>query len=139
MFDFTAWVDMTRQIPQEHIKEALEAVVERHRTLQREPEILAQEVQAATLWHERLDAQADGDGLRPWVKPTDKFDAYPPGHRTEHSGEEWVADGDRVVCGEPGVDPAWIPAVVFDARLAEGDPVPSSATDGEFTEEATDE
>lgn len=109
MFDYETWVSMTQNIPKDRMADALRAVVERHRYFEREPEILAQEIQAATLWHERLDAQANADGPQPWVQPTDKFDAYPPDWRVLHGGGEWVAVSDRVVCGEPGVASEWVP------------------------------
>lgn len=115
MFDYETWLSMTQEIPKDRMADALRAVVDRHRYFEREPEILAQEIQAATLWHERLDTQADADGPHPWVQPTGKFDSYPPNWRVLHGGEEWVAVSDRVVCGEPGVASEWVPAQDVDA------------------------
>lgn len=106
VFDFDAWAEATKKIPKEHIAAALNAVVDRKKAIDLEPQVFAQRNEAATIYHSAAPHE-EHDGVIVWVEPIANFAAYPTGFEVWHLDKKWVNVSQDVATGEPGVDPAW--------------------------------
>lgn len=106
-FNFQEWSEKTRQIPQEHILGALQAVIDRKKALDDQPRIQAQAIETAHRYHTAVEPEKI-NGIPVWKAPPGEFAAYPPGAHVHHDNRTWTHMGTTVVMDAPGVDPAWV-------------------------------
>ncbi|AKF27780.1 hypothetical protein YH66_09560 [[Brevibacterium] flavum] len=106
VFDFDAWAEATKKIPREYIAAALNAVVDRKKAIDLEPQVFAQRNEAAKIYHSAAPHE-EHDGVIVWVDPIADFAAYPTGFEVTHLGKRWANISQDVATGEPGVDEAW--------------------------------